>query len=53
MPQPVAQPRHSIVNCRVAAGEREQIQRLAESQGLTQSELIRRALESQGFRPLR
>jgi len=43
--------RRTLLNFRVAAGEREQLQQLAQSQGLSLSELVRRSLEAQGFRP--
>jgi len=48
-----ASARCSLLNFRVAPGERQQLQRLAASQGTTLSELIRRGLQSQGFEPQR
>lgn len=49
--QPAA--RRTLLNFRVAPGEREQLLKLAADQGIAVSELIRRALQSQGFQPQR
>jgi len=43
--------RCSLLNFRVALGERQQLQQLVADQGSTLSELIRRGLQSQGFEP--
>lgn len=48
-----AEARDTLLNFRVAVGEREQLQQLAQSQGLSLSALVRRSLEAQGFRPCR
>jgi hypothetical protein len=56
MPAPTtdqASARRSLLNFRVAPGERQQLQQLATEQGVPLSELIRRGLQSQGFEPLR
>jgi hypothetical protein len=56
MPAPTvdqASARRSLLNFRVAPGERQQLQQLAADQGIPLSELIRRGLQSQGFEPLR
>ena len=56
MPAPTAEQasaRRSLLNFRVAPGERQQLQQLATEQGVPLSELIRRGLQSQGFEPLR
>ena len=45
--------RTSLLNFRVASVERQQLQQLAESQGLSLSGLVRQALETQGFQPCR
>jgi hypothetical protein len=56
MPAPTAEQtnaRRSLLNFRVAPGERQQLQRLAADQGIPLSELIRRSLQTQGFEPQR
>jgi predicted HicB family RNase H-like nuclease len=59
MPAPTAdQPRTSnrrtsLLNFRVLPAERQQLMQLAAAQGTTLSELVRRALQSQGFQPQR
>lgn len=45
--------RTTLLNFRVAPGERQQLQQLAADQGIPLSELIRRGLQSQGFEPQR
>jgi hypothetical protein len=54
MPAPTTEQtsaRRSLLNFRVAPGERQQLQQLAADQGIPLSELIRRGLVSQGFEP--
>jgi hypothetical protein len=56
MPAPTAEEtsaRRTLLNFRVAPGERRQLEQLASDQGTTLSDLIRRGLQSQGFEPQR
>lgn len=45
--------RRTLLNFRVAAGERQQLQQLAQAEGLSLSGLVRQALEAKGFQPCR
>jgi len=46
-------PRQNLLNFRATPGERQQLQALAAAHGTTMSDLIRRGLQSQGFKPQR
>jgi hypothetical protein len=46
-------PRQTLLNFRVSAGEREQLEQMAAHQGQSLSELIRQSLRSKGFKPER
>jgi predicted HicB family RNase H-like nuclease len=45
--------RNTLLNFRVAAGERQQLQQLAQAEGLSLSGLVRQALQAKGFKPCR
>jgi len=50
-PEGPTEARSALVNLRVALSERAQLLQMAQEQGLSLSDLVRRSLEAQGFRP--